>query len=124
MPFVSEAQNYALTLQAGSNERLILEYLFKNALGRANSKTWSDIDTYLKQNGVKIRQQTFQQGLLKKSREGEIFIGSNDHGLGRGYFLIQDKADAEIMRQRYQHRIQVEQEHLNQLEALIKQQWP
>ena len=124
MPFVSAAQNYALTLQAGSNERLILEYLFKNALGRANSKTWSDIDTYLKQNGVKIRQQTFQQGLLKKSREGEIFIGSNDHGLGRGYFLIQDKADAEIMRQRYQHRIQVEQEHLNQLEALIKQQWP
>jgi hypothetical protein len=73
MPFVSEAQNYALTLQAGSNERLILEYLFKNALGRANSKTWSDIDTYLKQHGVKIRQQTFQQGLLKRSREGNFY---------------------------------------------------
>jgi hypothetical protein len=57
-----------------------------------------------------------------RGAEKEIFIGSNDHGLGRGYFLIQDKDDAEIMRQWYQHRIQVEQEHLIQLEALIKQQ--
>jgi hypothetical protein len=124
MPFLSEAQKYVQTLQPGSAERLILEFLLQNAVGRYNSQPWPALEKYLRRHQVSIRQQTFQQGLLKKSREGPVFIGSNDHGTGRGYFLIQDKEDAEVMRQWYVRRIQVEQGHLNQLEALIKQQWP
>jgi predicted RNA-binding protein YlxR (DUF448 family) len=124
MPFLSAAQSHVQTLAPASADRLILEFLLANAVGRHNAQPWSALDTYLRRHGVSIRQQTFQQGLLKKSREGELFIGSNDHGVGRGYFLIQDREDAEIIRQWYLRRIQVEQGHLDQLEALIQQQWP
>lgn len=103
---------------------MILEFLIKNATGRHNAQPWSALEAHLTHHGVTIRQQTFQQGLLKRSREGQLFIGSNDHGVGRGYFLIQDKEDAEVMRQWYLRRIQVEQGHLNQLVALIEHQWP
>jgi hypothetical protein len=124
MPFLSAVQSHVQTLPPGSTDRLILEFLLENAVGRRNAQPWSALDTCLKRHGVSIRQQTFQQGLLKKSREGQLFIGSNDHGVGRGYFLIQDREDAEVIRQWYLRRIQVEQGHLDQLEALIQQQWP
>jgi hypothetical protein len=124
MPFLNSIQTHVQTLQMGSAERLILEFLLQNAVGRHNAQPWSALDTHLRHHGVNIRQQTFQQGLLKKSREGEMFIGSNDHGVGRGYFLIQDREDAEIIRQWYLRRIQVEQGHLDQLKTLIQQQWP
>jgi predicted RNA-binding protein YlxR (DUF448 family) len=124
MPFLSAAQSHVQTLQPGSADRLILEFLLQNAVGRHNAQPWSAVDTHLNNHGVSIRQQTFQQGLLKKSREGEVFIGSNDHGIGRGYFIIQEREDAEIIRQWYLRRIQVEQGHLDQLEVLIQQQWP
>lgn len=124
MPFLSAAQGHVQKLQPGSTDRLILEFLLQNAVGRQNAQPWSALDTHLRQHGVSIRQQSFQQGLLKKSREGQLFIGSNDHGVGKGYFLIQDREDAEIIRQWYLRRIQVEQGHLTQLEILIQQQWP
>jgi hypothetical protein len=124
MPFLNSIQTHVQTLQSGSTERLILEFLLQNAVGRHNAQPWSALDTHLRHHGVSIRQQTFQQGLLKKSREGEMFIGSNDHGVGRGYFLIKDREDAEIIRQWYLRRIQVEHGHLDQLETLIQQQWP
>jgi hypothetical protein len=124
MPFLNSAQAYTQQLPAGSVERVLMEFLLQNAVGRHNSQPWSALDAHLQQHGHTIRQQTFQQGLLKRSREGEIFIGSNDHGIGRGYFLIRDREDAEIMRQWYLRRIQIERGHLNQLDALINQQWP
>ena len=124
MPFLSAAQSHVQILQPGSADRLILEILLQSAVGRHNAKPWSALETHLKRHNVSIRQQAFQQGLLKKSREGQVFIGSNDHGVGRGYFLIQDREDAEIIRQWYLRRIQVEQGHLDQLETLIQQQWP
>jgi hypothetical protein len=124
MPFVNSAQKYTQKLPVGSVERVIMEFLLQNAIGRHNSQPWSALDTHLQQHGHHIRQQTFQQGLLKRTREGEVFIGSNDHGIGRGYFLIQDREDADIIRQWYLRRIQIEQGHLNQLDALINQQWP
>lgn len=124
MPFFATAQAHASTLPVGSADRLILEFLLQNAVGRLNSQPWSAIDDHLKRHGIQIRQQTFQQGLLKKSREGEVFIGSNDHGIGRGYFLIVDREDAEIMRQWYLRRIQIEKGHVEQLDALIQKQWP
>jgi hypothetical protein len=123
MPFIHDAKNYAQTLTPGSTERLILDYLLENGVGRHNAQPWSAIETHLEKRGKTIRQQTFQQGLLKKSRECSLFIGSNDHGEGRGYFLIQDREDAEIIRNWYQRRIQVEQEHLDHLDKLITQQF-
>lgn len=124
MPFLSAVQSHVQALPPGSADRLILEFLLANAVGRHNAQPWSALEAYLKRHGVSIRQQTFQQGLLMKSREGQLFIGSNDHGVGRGYFLIQDREDAEVIRQWYLRRIQVEQGHLDQLQALIQQQWP
>jgi len=124
MPFLNAAQIYIQQLPAGSADRLIMEFLLQNAVGRHNSQPWSALDAHLQRHDIQIRQQTFQQGLLKRSREGEVFIGSNDHGIGRGYFLIQDREDAEVMRQWYLRRIQIEQGHLDQLQALINQQWP
>jgi len=64
-----------------------------------------------------MSQQTFQQGILKRTRECDLFIGSNDHGIAKGYFLIQDQADAEIMRDWYAKRINVEVARLKNLRA-------
>jgi hypothetical protein len=120
MSLVNEAKLYVQNLPVGGAERLILEFLLQNGIGRHNAQTWATLDKHLRQNGHHIRQQAFQQGLLKRSRESSVFIGSNDHGEGRGYFLIQDREDAELMRQWYCRRIQVEQEHLDQLDRLIQ----
>jgi hypothetical protein len=119
MPFLDAAKTHVQTLSVGSVERRILEFLLANSVGRQNAVTWPTIEKYLRNHGHSIRQQSFQQGLLKQSREGSVFIGSNDHGEGRGYFLIQDREDAEVMRSWYLRRIQVEQGHLNQLEKLM-----
>lgn len=123
MPFLEAAKTHVQTLAAGSVERCILEYLLANAVGRHSAVTWPTIEDHLRQRGRSVRQQSFQQGLLKQSREGSVYIGSNDHGPGRGYFLIQDREDAEIMRQWYLRRIQVEQKHLDQLEKLIREEF-
>ena len=65
-----------------------------------------------------------KQGLLKQSRTGEVFIGSNDHEPCKGYFLIQDKEDAEVMKRWYEKRIGIEQGHLDHLKRLILSSWP
>jgi hypothetical protein len=119
MPFSDEAKIQVQRLPIGSVERCILQFLLANALGRHNAVTWPTIKRHLERHGHSSRQQTFQQGLLKQSREGSVFIGSNDHGVGQGYFLIQDKEDAEVMRGFYRRRIAVEQGHLTQLDNLI-----
>jgi hypothetical protein len=119
MAFVDDAKKYVLSLKVGSAERLILDYLLNNAAGRNNARAWPEIDEFLQKNGHKIRQQRFQQGLLKSSREGTIFIAANDHGESRGYFLIKDRQDAEIMQNWYRRRIQTEQGHLDQLNNLV-----
>ncbi len=124
MAFLDSAQKYVSTLQSGSKERFILEFLLNNAVGRYNAQPWPAIEKHLKLKGIEIRQQTFQQGLLKQSRTGEIFIGSNDHDPSRGYFIIKDKEDAEVMKQWYEKRIGIEQGHLDHLEKLMKNTWP
>ena len=124
MAFVDTAKQHVNNLPQGSAERLILEFLIENGVGHLNAQPWSAIESHLKTNGISIRQQTFQQGLLKRSRAGDLFIGSNDHEPGRGYFLIVDKQDAQVMRDWYTRRIQVETEHLRHLDQLISQEWP
>jgi hypothetical protein len=93
----------------------ILCYLKEHAMGSSNAKSWNKISSAL---GLTISKNTFQQGLLKKSREGNLFIGSNDHGESSGYFIIDDAKDAEIMMCWYRRRIAVEQRHLDHLMML------
>lgn len=100
-----------------------MDFLLSNAVGRNNAQPWSAIEEYLEKHGHHVRQQSFQQKLLKQSREGELFIGSCDHGT-RGYFLIRDKADADVMRDWYARRIAVETRHFDHLESLIKRAFP
>ena len=99
-----------------------MDFLLKHGVGRQNAQPWPVIQDYLAQHGHDVRQQRFQQGLLKESRECSVFIGSSDHGI-RGYFLICNKTDAEIIQQWYSRRIAVEQGHLDQLNQLIKQEF-
>jgi len=53
-----------------------------------------------------------------------MYIGSNDHQPYRGYFVIAEREDAELMADWYQRRMAREQEHLGHLNQLIVQQWP
>ena len=86
-------------------------------MGSGNAKSWNKISEAL---GLTITKNTFQQGLLKRSREGNLFIGSNDHGDSSGYFIIDDAKDVEIMMCWYRKRIAVEQRHLDHLMMLHK----
>lgn len=71
-----------------------------------------------------MSQQAFQQTVLKETRSNNIFIGSNDHGKSRGYFLIENDQDAQIMRDWYQNRINKELTNLQHLDALMVLPWP
>jgi len=124
MAFLSSVQQWIAKYVPGSPERIILEFLQRNGAGRQNAQPWAAIEAELSRHGYDWRLQTFQQGLLKQSREAELYIGSNDHGEFRGYFLIADQEDAELMANWYRRRIAVEQTRLDNLEALIQQEWP
>ena len=124
MAFINSARLAIQQLPQGDLTRVVLEYLLQHGLGRVNARPWSQIEADLSANGIYISQQQFQQGILAASRAGDIFIGSNDHGTGRGYFLIQDRDDAEFAREFYNRRIAAQQANLDHLNALILQQWP
>ena len=124
MPFVDSARVEVQRLPQGDSTRVVLEYLLQHGLGRMNARPGSQIETHVNANGIYISQQQFQQGILADSRSGDIFIGSNDHGAGRGYFLIQDRDDAEFAREFYSRRFAAQQTNLDRLNALIRQQWP
>ncbi len=53
-----------------------------------------------------------------------MYIGSNDHGPFKGYFIISERADANLMAEWYRKRMATEQSRLDNLEGLINQQWP
>jgi len=124
MPFLQSVQQQVAQYPAGSPERLILDFLLQNGVGRANAQPWLVIEDHLRQKGFDWRVQTFQQGLLKDSREGDMYIGSNDHPPYSGYFIIAEREDAKLMADWYQRRIAREREHLDHLNRLIVQQWP
>ena len=75
-------------------------------------------------NGIAMTQTEFQQTILKDTRAGEIFIGANDHGRSRGYFLIQERVDAVTMREFYRKPIAAEQANFANLDRLIQIEWP
>jgi hypothetical protein len=116
MTFVESARQYVQETENPA-ERAIYDYLLANAVGHGNAKSWGTIQAALRRRGVSMRQNDFQQTILKQSRSqnSEIFIGSSNNG----YFLINTTADAEIMREFYQTRIDSEQVNLNRLLELI-----
>jgi hypothetical protein len=125
MPFIDDVAGLIQSLPEESTDRLILEFLRDHGQGRTLAQPWSRIRDHLADHGIEISQQTFQQGLLKTTREGTVFIGANDHGAARGYFLIVDRDDADLMRQWYVRRIETEQNRLRRLEDLIgAHDWP
>lgn len=97
-PFAADVNAHMSTLPKGSIEHILYRYLFRNAVGRTNVKTWGAIKAHLSASGHTLSKTGFQQGILKRSRAGTIFIASHDNGPYRGYFLIDSQQDAELMR--------------------------
>jgi hypothetical protein len=124
MPFVDAARATVPKLPTSDPLRIVLEYLLKHGIGSHNAKPWSKIEEELDDHGIKMTQTEFQQTVLKDTRAGDIFIGANDHGRTRGYFLIRERVDAITMRDFYRKRIAAEQANLASLERLIDVEWP
>jgi hypothetical protein len=103
--------------------RVALEYLLKRACGSKNSKPWPNLSSWLSENGIEMSKKQFQQTVLKKSRSNGVFIGSNDSGESRGYFIIVTKEDALVMRDFYLKRIAAEKRNLDSLNRLISIQF-
>ncbi len=119
MPFVAAAKAKIRQLPANDPTRIVLEFMLKHAVGIQNAKSWRMLSDELEDHAIHMTREQFQQTILKSTREGDIFIGSNDHGPGRGYFLIQDKGDASTMQDFYEKRIAAEEAHLTNLKRLI-----
>jgi hypothetical protein len=124
MPFVNSAKAMVKALPPGDRTRVVLEVMLKHAVGIDSAQPWQAVERMLKKRGIRITLQTFQQTILKATRQGDIFIGSNDHEPGKGYFLIKDKEDAETMQKFYEKRIASEKANLKKLNRLIEAQWP
>ena len=124
MQLVDAARALVQQLSPNDKTRLVLEYLLQHAVGRANAQPWSSIEDHLNTHGISMSQIQFQQTILAETRSGDIFIGSNDHGAGRGYFLIQDRTDAVFTREFYTRRIAAQEANIRRLDALIRLQWP
>ena len=118
MSFLPAVSARIAALPPTEPERIFLEFMEVNAVGRANSKAWSIIESHLHTRGIILNQRQFQQGILKRTREGNVYIGSNDHGVGRGYFIIDEIEDAELMRNWYQTRIDRENVRLAHLRSV------
>ena len=123
MPFLSTIRESLNFFQIGTPERIILDYLLAEGVGRNNAKPWRNIESELSRHGFDWNIQKFQQGLLKASREGDMYIGSNDHLPFRGYFIIADQEDANLMAKWYKKRIDAEQSRLDNLNSLIQKEW-
>lgn len=102
-----------------SSARAILEYLRDNAMGSEMAKSWNKIRSHLASKNLVCTKEWFQQNLLKESRNGNLFIGSTDRGVAKGYFIIRNRADVEVMVEFYQRRINVEKSHLDHIYNLI-----
>ena len=118
MKTIQATQQELLNPKLKKWERLILEFLLDKAIGRANAKTWDAISRKLVGAGWDIRKNSFQNGLLKRSRESDFFIGSTD-AKPSGYFIIDTLKDAQEMERWYLHRITTETARLNHLHSLM-----
>ena len=124
MPFLKAARAEVQRLRPRDPKRIVLEYLLANAVSVQNAKSWPVIRAHLMRRRIEMSREQFQQTILAETRAGEIFIGSNDHGPNRGYYLIQDRGDAGTMREFYRRRIAAEEQNLANLERLMGEEWP
>jgi len=119
MLFTDSVKREIESLPEGNVNRIILEYLLHNAVGSESAKSWKLIERHLKKCNVMISKSSFQQGLLKQTREGDIFIGSNDHGRCCGYYIMNDMYDVQVMKDWYGKRIAIEQSRLDHLQFIL-----
>ena len=121
MPFVDAARAAVDALPNTDPTGIVLQFLLDNAVGRENAVPWPRVRQHLLDNGRALSKNAFQQGILKQTREGVVFIGSSN----RGYFLIADAADAAEMRDFYLVRIAKENARLDRLRRLADELgWP
>jgi hypothetical protein len=111
MSFIPAVQREINNRQANDPVRIALEYLQQNAVGRQNPVPLSTIVAHLQATGINITETGFQQTVLAESRDRDFYIGSGR----RGYFLIDNIADAQDMRDFYETRIRAEQQNLDNL---------
>jgi hypothetical protein len=114
MSLLPAARRYAAKLQS-SPEKVILDFLIANAVGRSTAKPWGVIKQHLISQGFQCEKTEFQQGILKLSRGSDFFIGSYDHSPFRGFFIIDTQQDAELVRDWYVNRMNSLQDNLNNL---------
>lgn len=112
MSFIPAARKHLSLLGHGSDDYKILKFLINNAIGKINAKSWKAIKTASGLTSTSKEQ--FQQGLLKFSREKDFFIGS----CSRGYYMIDDRADAIATKKFYQDRIDIERLRVINLECV------
>lgn len=122
MPFLESCQALAASLPDDDINKMILDFLLSEGVGRKNAQSWPKIETHLRSLGLEKlpSKEAFQTGLLKRTREGDEFIGST----GEGFFIIESAADAEAMRRFYSQRIISEVSRLGRLEELIDRAFP
>jgi hypothetical protein len=129
MPFEDSLIAFTESFPEGTVGRVVMEYLSEHAVGRANAKPWSAIESHIISEGYDLTHGGFQQGILKRSRDknqlNKLFIGSNDHGDCRGYYIITEAEDAYVMHRWYAGRLKKEQARVRYLESLIQEAgWP
>src|SRR5438876_12436430 len=111
MSFIPAVQREINNRQPNDPVRVALEYLLQNAVGRQNPVPLPTIVAHLQARGINISETGFQQTVLAGSRDRDFYIGSGR----RGYFLIDNIADTEEMRDFYETRIRAEQQNLDNL---------
>lgn len=114
MPFLPDAQKAVNDPATPNDVRLTLQFLIAKAQGRHNAKPIHDILHHLASNGVHMGASRFQTTILAGSREGDVFIGSGQHG----YFLIVDIDDARATLEFYESRIASEVARIAHLKQL------
>lgn len=96
-----------LSLDEGTRDRLVLEFLFNNAVGHEKAVSGKKIVEHLESNGIVATKNDIQNGIVKESRseEADFFIGS----CRDGFFVIDTATDAKVMLDFYDTRIAAEQ---------------
>src|ERR1041385_8732958 len=117
MPFVEAARAQVAELPKGDRTRIVLEFLLARAVGQQRAIPWPKIRDFLLRRGHRLSKNSFQQGILKQTRESAVFIGSGK----RGYYLIADADDAREMRDFYLERIASERQRLTRLRRLARE---
>jgi hypothetical protein len=122
--FIDAAKEELKLMDPATTDYMILDFLIKFGAGRENAKSWPEIDDFLRARGRVIRKEDFQQGLLKKSRESNFYIGSNDKGEPSGYAIPVTLSDVAWAMEFIDRRLMKEQERKVILTGLARDAFP